>query len=96
MNEDEARKLLEEAEAVANADPTHVVNAVKLAIIQYFWSWGIRGDNSVENAKFLGYLDAKDLYDNQAELTSFKSFVDNVVAGKGELLVTDYVNEHKK
>lgn len=29
---------------------------------QYLMSWGVRGDNTPEKARFLGYLDAKELY----------------------------------
>ena len=29
---------------------------------QYLNSWGVRGDNTPESAKYLGYLDFKELY----------------------------------
>lgn len=32
---------------------------------QYYKSYGIRGDNSPEAAKYLGYLDFKDLYPDE-------------------------------
>jgi hypothetical protein len=34
----------------------------QLAIFQYWNTWGIRGDNTPEYAKYLGYLLFKDLY----------------------------------
>jgi len=35
---------------------------VELIWYQYLKSWGVRGDNTPEKARFLGYLDAKELY----------------------------------
>lgn len=29
---------------------------------EYQRSWGVRGDNTPENAKYLGFLDARELY----------------------------------
>lgn len=34
----------------------------KPIVNQYWLSWGIRGDNTPEAARFLGYLDFKELY----------------------------------
>ena len=47
---------------------------------QYKYSIGIRGDNTPEHAKYLGYLDARELYPD-LEPSSFKSYVERAVEG---------------
>ncbi|TPX14208.1 uncharacterized protein E0L32_000602 [Thyridium curvatum] len=47
---------------------------------QYQYSWGIRGDNTLEHAKYLGYLDAKELYPD-LKPRKFKDYVQAVVDG---------------
>ncbi|CAK7200236.1 hypothetical protein SEUCBS139899_002927 [Sporothrix eucalyptigena] len=54
------------AGGVAKAEATKLVVGTpefyQLAIFQYWNTWGVRGDNQPEYAKYLGYLLAKDLY----------------------------------
>jgi len=47
---------------------------------QYRYSWGVRGDNTPEHAKYLGYLDAKELYPD-FKPAKFQDFVKSLVAG---------------
>ncbi|KAI5359288.1 Putative NmrA-like domain, NAD(P)-binding domain superfamily [Septoria linicola] len=47
---------------------------------QYMHSWGVRGDNTPEYAKYLGDLTSKDLYPD-LQFTSFESYVDEALAG---------------
>lgn len=47
---------------------------------QYQYSWGIRGDNTLEHAKYLGYLDAKELYPD-LKPREFQDYVQAVVDG---------------
>ncbi|CAG9941841.1 unnamed protein product [Clonostachys rosea f. rosea IK726] len=69
-------------EAVAAGDITQMRN---LAMSQYELVLGIRGDNSPERAKYLGYLIGKDLYpDLQGE--SLEQFINDTLAGKIERL----------
>ena len=49
---------------------------------QYRISWGIRGDNVPEYAKYLGYLDVKELYPDM-KWTPFETFVTELLDGKG-------------
>ncbi|KAG4416856.1 hypothetical protein IFR04_009998 [Cadophora malorum] len=92
----EVENLLSDAKDVSMSDPTNIVKAVQLAVLEYFYSWAIRGDTSIENAKYLGYLDTKELYGENPNLTSFNAFVDEIIQGKGVMLQTDYVNVHKQ
>ncbi|CAH0055650.1 unnamed protein product [Clonostachys solani] len=65
-------------EAVAAGDNAHIRN---LVVSQYELVLGIRGDNSPECARYLGYLIGKDLYpDLQGE--SLEQFMKDTLAGK--------------
>lgn len=50
------------AEAAAKNIEPGTPDFYKLAIFQYWNTWGLRGDNTPEYARYLGYLVAKDLY----------------------------------
>lgn len=54
-----------------------------LTVSQLFFSWGIRGDNTPENAAYLGYLSGKDLYP-EFELTTLKDYMMEALGGKGK------------
>ncbi|KAK1988411.1 isoflavone reductase [Colletotrichum cereale] len=71
LSEKEIEALLEEAGA----------NAHEPALIQYRKSWGLRGDNTPEYARYLGYQIGKDLY---PDLTgkSFEGFCKEALQGK--------------
>ncbi|CEI61361.1 unnamed protein product [Fusarium venenatum] len=51
------------------------------AITEYWMSWGVRGDNTAENAVYLGYVLAKDLYPS-LKGQSLEDFIRDVVDGK--------------
>ncbi|KAM0420646.1 hypothetical protein ACHAPT_011562 [Fusarium lateritium] len=53
-----------------------------LAVPQYLYNEWLNGDNLPEKAKYLGYLDAKDLYPD-FEYIKFETYVDEVVNGSG-------------
>jgi hypothetical protein len=63
------------------ADPTNQMNYMVLWRFQYLYSKYVRGDNTPEHAKYLGYLDARELYPD-IKPRSFKSFFEELVAGK--------------
>ncbi|KAF3765018.1 isoflavone reductase family protein [Cryphonectria parasitica EP155] len=64
------RVYISEAEALKNVDEAEkkfakeqsIKNFFALGMYQYFLSWSIRADNTPEYAKYLGYLDGKELY----------------------------------
>ncbi|KAK1622679.1 isoflavone reductase [Colletotrichum phormii] len=68
-----------EAEMVKAKDDK--ANPHRLSVLQYRKSWGLRGDNTPEYARYLGYQIAKDLY---PDLTgnSFEAFCSEVLEGK--------------
>lgn len=50
---------------------------------EYLNSWGVRGDNTPEHARYLGYLDGKELYPDM-KLISFETYVTELLEGKGK------------
>ncbi|KAA8622407.1 isoflavone reductase family protein [Pyrenophora tritici-repentis] len=52
-----------------------------LALIQYRVCLGIRGDNTVEHAKYLGYLVGKELYPD-VEVVGLKMFMTEMLEGR--------------
>lgn len=63
------------------ATPADVGLLQKLWFMEYQYSWGIRGDNTPENAKYLGYLLGKELYPD-LEFTSFENYLKSLLDGK--------------
>ncbi|KAH8899788.1 isoflavone reductase [Thozetella sp. PMI_491] len=48
---------------------------------QYTYSWGVRGDNTLEHAEYLGYLDARKLYP-EITVRKFEDYVHAVLEGE--------------
>ncbi|EFW99959.1 isoflavone reductase family protein [Grosmannia clavigera kw1407] len=74
----EAAILANIEKAQASSDPK---SAQTLWLAQYMHSWGIRGDNTPEHARYLGYLDGKELYpDFQAG--TLEAFLTEILDGR--------------
>jgi hypothetical protein len=71
--------LGEALKASASFDPVKHADITKL---EYAFSKYAREDNTPENAKYLGYLDAQELYPDFTPI-SFKSYLTEVFAGQG-------------
>jgi hypothetical protein len=56
---------------------------VTLAKYQYWYSCGVRGDNTPEYARYLGYVTTKELYPDM-EWNSLATYFQDVIDGKGE------------
>ncbi|KPM42915.1 hypothetical protein AK830_g3606 [Neonectria ditissima] len=57
----------------------------QVARLQYWHSWGIRGDNAPEYARYLGYLIAKDLYPD-LQGASLEVYTQEVLSGKAKVV----------
>ncbi|PVI03913.1 isoflavone reductase family protein [Periconia macrospinosa] len=75
----------DQAREAFKADPGQILNRIMQSTFEYNVSKYVRGDNTLGNAKYLGYLDARELYPDFEPL-SFKDFVKQVLDGKGEKL----------
>lgn len=56
---------------------------------QYQISWGIRGDNTPEYAKYLGYLTSKELYPDFQPI-SFEDYLKEVLSGSAKIVYEDF------
>ncbi|KAJ3533614.1 hypothetical protein NM208_g7908 [Fusarium decemcellulare] len=70
------------AEIEATQPAPDSVEFVTLARYQYWYSCGIRGDNTPEYAAYLGYVTTHELYPD-FERTTFETYAQEVLDGKG-------------
>ncbi|KAJ4226229.1 hypothetical protein NW759_004814 [Fusarium solani] len=59
------------------------VEFITLSQLQYWYSCCVRGDNTPENAQYLGYLLAKDLYPEFVR-TTLETYAKDVLEGRGK------------
>ena len=69
------------AKAAHEADPADQLKRRILYLMQYHHSKYIRGDNTKANARYLGYLDARELYP-EFRPVSFETFVRELLEGR--------------
>ncbi|THW88928.1 isoflavone reductase [Aureobasidium pullulans] len=53
-------------------------NFLQKAVYEYQYSWGVRGDNNIHNAEYLGYMLGKDLYPD-LEGTSIDEYIQELL-----------------
>jgi hypothetical protein len=70
-----------ERKAKRAAEPNVAMHRMMLYTLEYSYSKYVRGDNTPEFAKSLGYLDANELYPDFKPIT-FKDFVKELLNGK--------------
>lgn len=80
LSKKEAEDTLAWAEETLAKDPMDMKVMLKQGLISYMYSWAIRGDNTPEHAKYLGYLNAKDLYP-EVEAKPIDDFIREIVDG---------------
>jgi hypothetical protein len=56
---------------------------------EYKLSWGVRGDNNPDYAKYLGYLTSKELYPD-FERVLFRDYLHSVFEGTAMRVYRDY------
>ena len=86
----DSREMLEDrindAEAKIKSNPELISDfGVMLQQVgsQYLLSWGIRGDNTPEYAKYLGYVTSKDLYPDM-NFVAYEDYLKEVLDGKAK------------
>ncbi|KAF7170943.1 hypothetical protein CNMCM5623_003390 [Aspergillus felis] len=77
----EARKLI-------GRDISDPLEFYPLYRAEYTLSWGIRGDNNPEYAKYLGYVTSEELYPDFQPI-SFRNFLETVVDGTAKNVYVD-------
>jgi hypothetical protein len=83
VSEDEIRNQVQQAEAALATDPKDPLKRRMAYVSQYILSKYFRRDNTPENARYLGYLDAKDMYPDFKPV-SFEEYVAELIDGKGQ------------
>lgn len=81
----ELESTIASASAAVEAGAKDVTDITKLIGAQYRYSWGIRGDNTPEYAKFLGYVTSRELYPDMGFIR-FEQFLKELVEDGGHLL----------
>ncbi|KKK19548.1 hypothetical protein P175DRAFT_0377586 [Aspergillus ochraceoroseus IBT 24754] len=77
--------------ASRQASETYPFDPIKFIpryLAEYQLSWGIRGDNTPEYAKYLGYLSSKDLYPDFTPI-DYREYLETVVKGTAKGIYTD-------
>ncbi|GKU12651.1 isoflavone reductase family protein [Fusarium langsethiae] len=80
LSKEEAEDSIAMLKKAAAEDPTNISPLLKLALTEYKYSWGIRGDNTPEHATYLGYLSIKELYPD-LQWNSIRNFIEEIVKG---------------
>lgn len=85
---EEYERLIMEANAKLDENPKDFRARGQKVLAQYCLSWGIRGENTPEYAKYLGYLDGKKLYPD-IKFTSFETYLQEVLGGTAQGVYED-------
>ncbi|CAG8417245.1 unnamed protein product [Penicillium salamii] len=81
--EPEVKERIEQARLAVKGNQGDLSALGMLTVSQLSFSWEIRGDNTPENAAYLGYLNGKELYP-ELEFTTLKEYVIEALEGKGK------------
>ena len=81
MSGEELQAQIAKLTGPENAEPADVGLLIQLWVLEYQYSWGIRGDNTPESAKYLGYLLGKELYPD-VDFTPFETYLKGLLEGK--------------
>lgn len=76
------RTPLAEAKEKFKKDPTDMSAGFTLFLNQYLDSWGLRGHNTPEYAKYLGYLDVQELYPEGVGSKPLRTLFEEILEGK--------------
>ncbi|KAB8075700.1 hypothetical protein BDV29DRAFT_189966 [Aspergillus leporis] len=85
---EEIEASIERVKSAIKADPSNTPLRLTLVPLQYSFSKTVRRENQPKYAKYLGYLDARELYPD-FEPRSFKSFLEELLQGKAEAVYQD-------
>lgn len=89
LSVEKAEAELNEARANSEKDPNNGLAKLMRSKAEYAYSKHIRGDNQPAYGKYLGYLDARELYPDLKPIT-FREFLKDLQAGKIEKPYYDF------
>ncbi|KAL2823435.1 hypothetical protein BDW59DRAFT_148615 [Aspergillus cavernicola] len=104
VSREEVQRVYESASEIENKvhdavsylaeNPTDPISALNAWIAQYPYSKYVRQDNQPRFAKYLGYLDARELYPDFKPV-SFREYFEEVLAGKaGRVVLAEEMPSH--
>ena len=70
--------------------PFDPVKFVPRYLAEFQLSWGVRGDNNPEYAKYLGYITSKDLYPDFKPI-DYQEYLETVIRGTAKGVYTDRI-----
>lgn len=82
------------AKAAVEKDATDLTPFYTLISKQYSYSWGVKGHNSPEFARSLGYLTSKELYP-EMQYTGFEEYLRELVGGSAKAVYADRLEDLK-
>jgi len=77
-----------ESRLLAEKDSSDPVRLHLQMLAEHGLSWGLRGDNNPDYAKYLGYLTSKELYPD-LEPIAFRDYLTTVIRGTAKVVYTD-------
>jgi len=80
LSKEKAEETIAALKKAIAENPSDFSLKIKLINMSYKYNWGIRGDNTPNYAKYLGYLDAKELYPD-VQCDSLREFTKEVFEG---------------
>ncbi|KAH7132389.1 isoflavone reductase family protein [Dendryphion nanum] len=83
MSENEIIIRCDKARAVAREDPSDLMKKIHQSGPEYSVSKYVRRDNTLANAKYFGYLNARELYPD-VKPKPYAEYVDEILQGKGK------------
>jgi hypothetical protein len=81
MSNGDMETIFSNADSTLAKDPSNFPAMLKFGITEYKYSLGIRGDDTPEHAKYLGYLNARELYPD-VDVIPLKTFIEEMLEGK--------------
>jgi hypothetical protein len=73
--------IAESRQLINQGGGTDFGSTMIIHFLEYYYSWGIRGDNTPAYAEYLGYLNSKDLYPDFKPAT-YEDFLKHLLAGE--------------
>jgi hypothetical protein len=73
---------------LAEEDPTDSATLHSQLLAEHRLSWGVRGDNNPDYARYLGYISSKGLYPD-FEPADFRGYLKSVVEGNAKNVYID-------
>ncbi|KAJ1323530.1 phenylcoumaran benzylic ether reductase [Microdochium nivale] len=93
LSAEDVERIISSANEALAKDQSNMAALVEKGWTEYKLSRGIRADNTPEYAKYLGYLDVKELYP-EIEARTIKDYISEVLVGKSNAVLYAGQEDH--